>query len=230
MTEGEILRQVVRIILTHAKPRRVYFYGSRAAGEEREGSDLDVAYDDPDCKEEEAVAAEVQRLPTLLKIDVRNLARTEPRFRNRVESTGRVLYSATKRLRFEDALANFRTACDRFVQALAERPVFYQVGFGDAYTDVIAKRFEFAFEMAWRTLARYFDHVGIGCADPRACFKEARSQGIVSDEAVWLEMIEHRELLADTYDLIQNHEIMARAERFRDALLKLLGAMEARAR
>ena len=174
-----------------------------------------MAYDDPGCTEEDAIVEEVEKLSTLLKIDVRNLARCEPLFRNRVEATGRVLYSATKRLRFEDALSNFRTACERFAQALAERPVFYQVGFGEAYTDVVAKRFEFAYEMAWRTLSRYFDYVGIGCATPRACFKEAHAQGIVGEEEVWLEMIEHRELLADSYDLLQNHEIMARAERFR---------------
>jgi len=38
----------------------------------------------------------------VLKIDISNLARTEARFRNRVISTGKVLYSASKRLRAED--------------------------------------------------------------------------------------------------------------------------------
>ena len=97
----ELLDAIRTIILKHASPVRIYLYGSRATGDAGETSDIDIAYDDKECKGHCLIEEEIQKLPTLVKIDVKNIAFTEERFRNRVVATGKVLFSATKKLRFE---------------------------------------------------------------------------------------------------------------------------------
>jgi len=121
MSIEEIIAQVVKIILKHSKPERIWLYGSRASGEAKESSDIDIAFDDKEFKSEWLIEEEIEKIQTLIKIDVKNIAHTEERFRQRVLSTGRVLYSASKKLRFEDGLYNFHRALERFSEAIAQR-------------------------------------------------------------------------------------------------------------
>src|SRR4030067_3756840 len=124
----ELLDAIRKIILKHAHPTRIYLYGSRATGDVCETSDIDVAYDDKDCKESYLIEEEIRKLPTLVKIDVKNIAFTEERFRNRVIATGKVLFSSTKKLRFEDGLHNFQKASEKFANIVDRKEEFYKEG------------------------------------------------------------------------------------------------------
>ena len=140
---GSIIRDVVGIILKHAKPERIYLYGSRVHGENKNNSDIDIAYEDNQFSDNALTESEVEKLDTLLKIDVKNLARVDERFKNRVKSTGRVIYSSSKKLRAEDGLFNFSKALERFRDVIRREETLKKEGFGDIYLDVIVKRFEF---------------------------------------------------------------------------------------
>jgi nucleotidyltransferase substrate binding protein (TIGR01987 family) len=72
-------------------------------------------------------------------------------------------------------------------------------------------RFEFVVELAWKTLKDYLEHEGqlVQPATPRHVVKLAFAAGILSDGQVWIDMLDHRNLLAHTYD----------AARFEEALL-----------
>lgn len=225
-----ILDEVKKIILKYANPERIYLYGSRVSGEARETSDIDIAYDAPDFRDEHLIAEEVLRLPTLLKIDVKNLSGTEERFKNRVKSTGTVLYSASKKLRFEDGLYNFIRALDRFSSAIERRDEIYREGFGDIFLDLAVKRFEFTYEMAWKALKRYLDFIGIEALSPRTCFREAYQQGLIADQGVWLEMIEQRNLSSHVYSEIEIEGILSRLDAYRRAFEDLGAVLECKAR
>lgn len=64
-------------------------------------------------------------------------------------------------------------------------------------------RFEMAFELAWKTLKDYLEHQGtfVKPAAPRAVIKEAHSAGILPNGLLWIEMLDHRNLVAHNYDL-----------------------------
>jgi len=225
-----ILDEVKKIILKHANPERIYLYGSRASGEAKETSDIDIAYDAPDFRDEYLIAEEVNQLPTLLKIDVKNLSATEERFRNRVKATGTVLYSASKKLRFEDGLYNFRRALERFSSAIERRDELYREGFGDIFLDLAVKRFEFTYEMAWKAIKRYLDFIGIDAPSPRSCFREAYQQGLIGDQDVWLEMIEQRNLSSHVYSEIEIEGILSRLDIYRQAFENLRETLEGKTR
>ncbi len=226
MDQKFLIEEVKKIILKHCKPERIYLYGSQATGEAGATSDLDIAYDDKDCPAEGPIEAEVQNLPTLMKIDVKNIAHTEERFRNRVKATGRVLYSATKRLRFEDGLYNFRKASERFSEAVERREEFYREGYGDIYLDLAVKRFEFTYEMSWKAIRRYLDYAGLEALSPRECFKEAFAQGLIRDQGVWLNMIEQRNLTSHMYSHDEAAGLLTRLEEYRKAFAELLAGLE----
>jgi nucleotidyltransferase substrate binding protein (TIGR01987 family) len=82
MTIQGLIQAIKNIILEHANPDRIYLYGSHASGEADEGSDIDIAFDDPDLGFEQLDAIEqaINELETLQKIDVKNLAHTSERF------------------------------------------------------------------------------------------------------------------------------------------------------
>ncbi len=221
MTKREIIKKVTRIILTHAKPERIYLYGSRATGDAAPTSDIDIAFLDENCKDIYRIKEEVEQLSTLLKIDVTNLAYTGERFKKRVMASGKVLYSAGKKLRAEDGLFNFSRALERFVYIVDRQKEFYAAGDDDIYLDLVVKRFEFTFEMSWKVIKRYLDFTGIGCLNPRTCFKEAFSQGLIEEEDTWLDMIEMRNLSSHVYDEDEIKEILDRLDSYKRAFTKL---------
>lgn len=228
MQYKELLDQIRKIILNHAKPERIYLYGSRSNGEATDTSDIDIAYFDKECKNNYLIEEDVQKLPTLIKIDVKNIAFTEERFRNRVISTGKVLYSAGKKQRFEDGLHNFQKAFEKFAKVVDGKVEFYEQGFGDIYLDLVVKRFEFTYEMSWKAVKRYLDYIGIGCTGPRICFKEAFTQRLIGREDIWLDMIEQRNLSSQIYDEDEIKEILGKIVDYKNAFQGLLLSLEER--
>ena len=217
-----IIAKVRSIILCHAQPERIWLYGSRVTGEATTNSDIDIAYEDINFKKTWLIDEDIEQVPTLVKIDVKNLATTEDRFRQRVYSTGKVLYSANKKLRFEDGLYNFSRALKRFTEALDKKGELEREGYGDIFLDLAVKRFEFTYEMAWKSIKRYLDYAGIGVTYPRACFKEAFSQGLINEEQVWLEMIERRNQSSHIYNQDEISGILLRLDDYRFAFDQLL--------
>lgn len=221
LTKREIIKKVTGIILDHAKPERIYLHGSQATGDAIPTSDIDIAFMDENSKETYLIKDEIEKIPTLLKIDVVNLAHTEERFKNRVMSTGKVLYSANKKLRAEDGLHNFSNALEKFASVVDRQEEFNEQGYSDIYLDLVVKRFEFTYEMSWKMIKRFLDFTGIGCMNPRGCFKEAYSQGLIDDEGVWLEMIETRNLSSHTYDEEEIKEILVKLDDYKTAFTNL---------
>lgn len=226
MTKYEIVKDVVRIILKYAKPERIYLYGSQASGEASTVSDIDIAYEDMLFKDNYLIEEELEQMQTLIKIEVKNLAWCEERFKNRVKSTGKVIFSANKELRAQDSLYNFVKALEKFSNVAARREEFYKEGYGDVYLDLVVKRFEFTYEMSWKTIKRYMDFIGIDCPNPRSCFKEALVQGLITDETVWLEMIERRNLSSHMYDEDEIKEILQRLNDYVKAFRNLKESMD----
>lgn len=64
------------------------------------------------------------------------------------------------------------------------------------------QRFEFTFELAWKTLKDYLEEQGIILqeATPRAVIKAAFSAGILDDAQIWIDILQYRNLLSHTYD------------------------------
>lgn len=217
--DPKIISAVKEIVLRHVSPLRMYLFGSRVSGEAKPESDYDFAFEAPeaDFRELEAIRADIEALPTLFRIDIANIANADSRFANRVRDTGLVIYSATKALRSQDGMMYFERALERFRIVVTEREQWKADGNGDIVLDVAVKRFEFTYEMAWKALKRVLDFLGIDARSPRQVFKEAFAQGLLTEEAVWLDMIEMRNLSSHVYDEHEIASIIEKLDKFLEA-------------
>jgi len=61
-----------------------------------------------------------------------------------------------------------------------------------------------AFELAWKTIKDYLEAEGVIFATltPRQVLKDAVATGLLTDGQVWIEMLDHRNLLSHTYDVV----------------------------
>lgn len=69
----------------------------------------------------------------------------------------------------------------------------------------VIQRFEFSFELAWKTLKDYMEEAGFVFAiiTPRQVLKDAFAAKILKDGQLWIDMLDHRNLLSHTYDHVK---------------------------
>ncbi len=83
------------------------------------------------------------------------------------------------------------------------------------------QRFEYTLELAWKTLKDYLEASGIvlNAITPRQVIKDAFAARIVADGQAWIDMIDHRNLLSNTYDPVNFEEaVKAIHDRYLTAL------------
>lgn len=73
--------------------------------------------------------------------------------------------------------------------------------FDEALRDSIIKKFEYTFELSWKTIKAYLEEEGYEeMSSPRKVLKQAFESNIIVDEEVWSNMLEARNSTAHTYD------------------------------
>ncbi len=94
---------------------------------------------------------------------------------------------------FERAVLLLREPLDRGVDTLSTLE-----------KEGMVQRFEVALELGWKTLKDYLEHGGIVISPitPRMVIKEAHAAQVLTDAQVWIDMLDHRNVLSHTYDAI----------------------------
>lgn len=64
----------------------------------------------------------------------------------------------------------------------------------------LIQRFEYTFELAWKTLKDYLESEELSVNFPKEVIKTAFQYGIIEDGEIWMDMLEKCNLLAHTYD------------------------------
>jgi len=118
-------------------------------------------------------------------------------------------------------MSNHRTKFDNLKNALGKlkEGVLKLDNSNDLLRDGLIQRFEFTFELAWKTLQACFEDEGLtGLNSPKTVLREAFSAGLIKDDELWLEMLNDRNSTAHIYseklaieicDHIQNKYILA---------------------
>lgn len=104
--------------------------------------------------------------------------------------------------RFEERKQDLIKASNRLEEALSE-------GISDLAIDGVLHRFEFTFELAWKTMKDYLEYQGIigKIGSPREVIKEAFAAGIIKDGEIWIKMMLSRNELSHLYDEESSREI-----------------------
>lgn len=99
------------------------------------------------------------------------------------------------------AVSKFKKALDRLKEGVLEAK-------DELDKDGVIQRFEFTFEILWKSLKLFLEYEGIECRTPRACLKEAFRIGLIENENVFLNMLEDRNKLSHIYDKGVSEEIL----------------------
>ena len=104
--------------------------------------------------------------------------------------------------RFDERKIDLNNALKRLEEAL-------QVESNDIIIDGVLHRFEFTFELAWKTIKDYLEYMGIteGTGSPRENIKLAFNKQIIDDGELWIEIMLARNSLTHLYDEEKSREI-----------------------
>lgn len=117
--------------------------------------------------------------------------------------------------KLEDSLSKLETALKRLGEALAADSS------NALFVDGTIQRFEFVFELTWKTLKRALEVEGLKCETPRETLKTAFKAGWITDETLWLQMLEDRNLTSHTYDEPAALEIYENIKNYHSEIIRL---------
>ena len=185
--------------------RRLVLYGSRARGDHRYNSDVDLAVYGMPEKNEGAFVMDCDELPTLLKLDIVQIREgMNPAFLANIEKDGVTLMD-----RLHEKYEQFEAAVSRLREALED----YRSTPLSSVRDGVIQRFEFCAELAWKTMREYLlDQGYTEINSPKAVIRQAFAYGMIEDAEGWVRLMNDRNLTSHVYDEKTAEEIFRRIE------------------
>ena len=104
----------------------------------------------------------------------------------------------TADIRWQQRLSNFERALALLSAALIDGPA----ALNQLDKEGVIQRFEYGFELAWKTTKDYMEANGFlfAVVMPRQVLKDAYAAKVIADGAVWIAMLDHRNLLSHSYN------------------------------
>jgi nucleotidyltransferase substrate binding protein (TIGR01987 family) len=97
-------------------------------------------------------------------------------------------------VRWRQRLEDFESALLKLSEGLEKNT------FSELEKDGVIQRFEFTFELAWKTLKDYLEDQGIiDVPSPKKALKKAFQENLIVDGDLWLQMLEDRNSLSHLY-------------------------------
>lgn len=97
--------------------------------------------------------------------------------------------------RFDERRKEFEKALNRLDESLKEKET-------ELIIDAVLHRFEFTFELAWKTMKDYLEYVGVidKTGSPREIIQSAFQYGMITEGDAWINMMLARNSLSHLYD------------------------------
>lgn len=92
--------------------------------------------------------------------------------------------------------------------------------------DSAIQRFEFTFELVWKTMKAYLEEKGVRVYSPRDAIKGVFQVGLIEDDSKWLEMIETRNLTSHVYKEEMAEKVYAALADYIPLIKKLIEAVK----
>lgn len=167
---------------------KVILFGSRARGDFRRTSDIDLAVEGGDI---DRFSMDVnEETSTLLEYDIVNLDRDiQQELRDSIEKEGRVLYE--KNENFCAALSNLQEIFN------------YEEPFDNVVLTGMVGLYELCFEQSWKMMKEILENHGYeegATGSPKIILKTAYKAGMIKNEEMWLRALQERNNVAHSYN------------------------------
>lgn len=183
----------------------VTIFGSRARGDFKVTSDIDIAI--KFRKENEQlykIIDELSQLNIIYTLDVIDYDKVcNEKLKKYIDSEGKTIFQTNSggkvietMNKVRDKLADLERATLKLHQSLERDP-----DIDDLVIDATIQRFEFTYELSWKLMKSYLEYNGnLDVTSPRRTIKEAFKDGLIIDGEKWLKMLEDRNRTSHTYD------------------------------
>ncbi len=172
---------------------KIVLFGSRARGDHRERSDIDIAVYGISKDKQAAFRMDIEDLPTLLDFDIVFVSDdTNTALLENIKKDGITLMRKK-----DEKYEKYVNAVHRLEEAIND----YQTVALDSVRDGVIQRFEFCTELAWKTLREYLLEQGYSeINSPKSVMKTAFADGLLNDEQGWLDILNSRNITSHIYD------------------------------
>ncbi|MBA4386259.1 MAG: nucleotidyltransferase [Anaerolinea sp.] len=112
-------------------------------------------------------------------------------------------------------LSDLNSALDRLKEGVNEAT-------NDLDRDGVIQRFEFTFELVWKTVQEYAKYKGLEVVSPRDSFRVAADLGIIDNPEIWFDFLKDRNESTHLYSEDQAKSIFSHIPSFINEVEKLL--------
>lgn len=112
-------------------------------------------------------------------------------------------------------LSDLNSALDRLKEGVNEAT-------NDLDRDGVIQRFEFTFELVWKTIQEYAKYKGLEVISPRDSFRVAADLGIIDNPKIWFDFLKDRNESTHLYSEDQAKSIFSHVPAFINEVEKLL--------
>ena len=100
------------------------------------------------------------------------------------------------------------------IKALSSLENALALPLNDIVRDAVIQRFEYTFELTWKTLKVAGEYMGTECNSPREAIKTGFKLGWIQSPDLWFEAMEARNKTSRTYDEDTAKDVYAVAKKF----------------
>ena len=182
------------------KISEVKIFGSRARGDYKKNSDIDIAV--KFLQPIHGILAEdFEKSNFPYSVDIINLETAGKNLLENIERDGKLLF-LTKKGEIIMTIEQVKSKFEDFSRALNKLQIALEKNIEDdeLYLDGLIQRFEFCFELSWKLMQSYLSYEGFEVNSPRSAIRKSFENEIIFDVGGWLDMLESRNLSTYTYN------------------------------
>lgn len=189
----------IKQIAKECKVDKVLIFGSRARGDYKRTSDIDLAVKGGDVVK---FTLKMEETSTLLEFDVVDLdGSITQELYSSIMAEGKVIYEKVEN--FYHSLENLKTIYD------------YDESYEDVVLTGLVTYYSLCFEQAWKAMKEILEDQGFPegkTGSPKQVIKTAFKADMIKDEECWLEALTYRNNVARAYNKDIAQDIVAQAK------------------
>lgn len=181
----------------------IWLYGSRARGDCKDLSDIDMALLCPQASREDwaRVMRIIEEADTLLKIDCLRYDELdqENKLKENIFKHKKIVYQKKTGYMEKEFWRDYFESLGDAISRLEEVVIHPELASLEILQDAALQRFEFTIELYWKVLKKFLAYEKIEATTPRDVLSKAFQYRLIEEEDIWLRMLDDRNKTSHIY-------------------------------